>query len=980
MAGMLLTTTVFAAVTLSGHLTITPGTASASNIPTNPGVLINANFYHQVNGIYYSQGQYQAHTDASGNFSITGLPDISAPDYYQVRAYVSNNLFYCAPSAHYGVTTTGIPLTAVFNQAGFNGGDGAFPIWEQFLSNATYSGSPLIDGDQIAIYKTSTYTPANCVGLLILNGPLNSNNVFDPSNNLVAYSMLPGGGAGYAPGTQSYYQVFHSGSTINVVTPVYYNIDGACYPGPNFPSTYRHSVTSLDFGATVYTVTFHVYDAWSLSPSHVNLSGANVQLTRNNVVLFSGLTNGSGNITFNGVSDATYTLTISKNGFITSVNTSYPIHASSPPSPSNEVPLTPSGGISGNIIEAVTGNGIVGANVTIQDAQGNFIPIVTGMYGSYTYTGLSDGAYYITAQKANYFLGSLNTQVTNGVVTNGVNITLTPGNTSNFPAITGDPLQTWTIYLAQARIGGYDLVAGDEIAIFDNSNPSSPAIAGKYTLVEVLTPGTALNHDMVAFKFVSDLPMPVGTGFTPGDPYTFQCYQKSTGKKFGLSSLTIDLASNWTDLTQCPPSDQTTTKFSIVTLNFLNYDPTNSQQPIYLRQGVNWVSSYITPAHPAFDAIFSSGSPLLSTPGPASGIGNTYSPLCYIMDDWGLYFRWIVPAWNNGIGSWDNKSGYVFYMNQDAQSFTMTGTRVDPTTSIHVASGYWFVGDLLSNPVNANIAFKNLITGGALNSNVYYIKNQDGRMLWMIGSTLVNNIGNVVPGQAYQFYVGGSGVNFVYQTTKSDESGNSEDYSTTHFLVNGNAADNVFTIYVKTSDFVTGDEIGAFDGTKLVGATKLISKTGNFDNPVPSFITLSTGEGYVPGHPFTLKGWSASENKEYNVSFTLENSLGAYYNTVFPSSNGLFGIADVKKSALGINENSPIVANVFPNPAHDYLKIIADRNIDRVSLLNIVGQVVAQKPVDGSSYQLSLSGINPGIYFLKIEANGQVSTQKVVIQ
>ena len=276
--------------------------------------------------------------------------------------------------------------------------------------------------------------------------------------------------------------------------------------------------------------------------------------------------------------------------------------------------------------------------------------------------------------------------------------------------------------------------------------------------------------------------------------------------------------------------------------------------------------------------------------------------------------------------------------------------------------------------------FKNLITGGVLNSNVYYIKNQDGRMLWMIGSTLVNNIGNVIPGQAYQFYVGGPGVNFTYQTSKSGESGNNEDYSTTHFLVNGNAADNVFTIYIKTSDFVTGDEIGAFDGTKLVGATKLISKTGAFDNPVPAFVSLTAGEGFVPGHPFTLRGWSASENKEYSVSFTLENSNGAYYNTVYPASNGLFSIADVKKSALGISENSPIVANVYPNPAHDYLKIVADRNIDRVSLLNIIGQVVAQKSVDGSSYQLSLSGINSGIYFLKIEANGQISTQKVVVQ
>jgi len=100
---------------------------------------------------------------------------------------------------------------------------------------------------------------------------------------------------------------------------------------------------------------------------------------------------------------------------------------------------------------------------------------------------------------------------------------------------------------------------------------------------------------------------------------------------------------------------------------------------------------------------------------------------------------------------------------------------------------------------------------------------------------------------------------------------------------------------------------------------------------------------------------------------------------VYPNGDGKFCIATVTKGALGINDASPVVANVFPNPAHEYLKVVADRTIDNIYLMNIVGQKVAEKSVNGTSTQLNLSGITSGVYFLRIECNGQVSTQKVLI-
>ncbi len=987
-AGMLLSSYSYSAVSISGTLTIS---SNSTNYPIGPsGIQIVAQKIKAGNVI----GTYSAYTNTSLQYAFGGLPDLATGETYSVRASV--NLFYGLPEV---ISTLGSGsytknLFIIFNKAGFEGGNGGFPLWEQFLSSASYSGTQLGDGDQIAIYNDLACT--QCVGVIIFTSGLVTSNVFDPANKLIAYSTLaaiPGGNqfpAGYSSGNVSYYKLWKLVGAVYTaytdVTPARFNIDGVCYLENTFPGAglYVHSVTSLDFGVSAYNAQFTINDSWSGATSYIN--GANVQLLKNGTVLFSGLTNASGQVTLSNVADGNYTLVISKAGYTTLTKASYGIHNAGP----YPEALSPTGAISGNITEAGTGTGIVQALVTVIDASGKSQTALTGMYGSYTIGSLSNGAYYVTAQKTgSYNLSSTNTLVSSGLTTNGVNLALTPAD-SHFDAVSGDPLQTWTIYLAQARIGSNDLVAGDEIAIFD-VNGGTQTIAGKYKLVEVLTPGTALNHDMVAFKLVTP---PNSTGFVPGRAYTFQCYQKSTTNYYGLGSFSIDATSSWIDKDHSPDASSTLTKYSIVTLNFLDYNPSNVQQNIYLRQGVNWISSYITPAASLFQEIIPPTHYLWAGNGPGTWSANTGSPLQYVQDDWGTQFGVttnyvagppVVPtALTNNItyyagGKWNNKAGYMFYMNS-ANSLIITGTRYDASTNIHVAPGFWFVGNLLGNSINAATAFKQLITAGTLSSSVNYIKNSDGRMFWMIGGTLVNNIGNVIPGQAYQFFVApGAGVDFVYQTTKSGDLVD-EDYSTSHFIVNGNAGDKVFTIYVKTSDFTAGDEIAAFDGDKLVGSTKLISTTGTFSNPIPAFMTLTTGEGFVPGHAYTLKAWNASENKEYDVTFTLENTDGAYYNTVYPNSDGKFCIATVKKSTLGINDASGIVANIYPNPAHDYLKVVADRTIDKLTLMNIMGQKVAEKSVDASTAQLNTSSIKAGVYFLRIECNGQVSTQKVVIQ
>jgi len=83
-------------------------------------------------------------------------------------------------------------------------------------------------------------------------------------------------------------------------------------------------------------------------------------------------------------------------------------------------------------------------------------------------------------------------------------------------------------------------------------------------------------------------------------------------------------------------------------------------------------------------------------------------------------------------------------------------------------------------------------------------------------------------------------------------------------------------------------------------------------------------------------------------------------------------------------DHSPVV-NVYPNPAVDQLFIQhalnLNKNTSSVLLMDVMGRVVLQKPLDASLVQLDVSTISPGIYFVQIlSKEGRVSVCKKIIK
>lgn len=77
----------------------------------------------------------------------------------------------------------------------------------------------------------------------------------------------------------------------------------------------------------------------------------------------------------------------------------------------------------------------------------------------------------------------------------------------------------------------------------------------------------------------------------------------------------------------------------------------------------------------------------------------------------------------------------------------------------------------------------------------------------------------------------------------------------------------------------------------------------------------------------------------------------------------------------GIAENDDLMISVYPNPAHDKLFVNA-ANIQRVEMYSVTGQLV----LSSTDNELNVSGLEPGVYFIRVNCGTNVLTERVIIK
>ena len=68
----------------------------------------------------------------------------------------------------------------------------------------------------------------------------------------------------------------------------------------------------------------------------------------------------------------------------------------------------------------------------------------------------------------------------------------------------------------------------------------------------------------------------------------------------------------------------------------------------------------------------------------------------------------------------------------------------------------------------------------------------------------------------------------------------------------------------------------------------------------------------------------------------------------------------------------------YPNPVKNVLHLSYDKNITNVAVFNLLGQEVATKAINATQSQIDMSNLSKGTYLVKVTADNQVKTIKVI--
>jgi len=81
---------------------------------------------------------------------------------------------------------------------------------------------------------------------------------------------------------------------------------------------------------------------------------------------------------------------------------------------------------------------------------------------------------------------------------------------------------------------------------------------------------------------------------------------------------------------------------------------------------------------------------------------------------------------------------------------------------------------------------------------------------------------------------------------------------------------------------------------------------------------------------------------------------------------------------LGIADNEMESISVYPNPAHDYIRVETQSmtSAQTIDLYNVTGQ----KVLSSNEKEINVSGLEPGVYFVRINCGENIFTERVIIK
>ena len=174
-----------------------------------------------------------------------------------------------------------------------------------------------------------------------------------------------------------------------------------------------------------------------------------------------------------------------------------------------------------------------------------------------------------------------------------------------------------------------------------------------------------------------------------------------------------------------------------------------------------------------------------------------------------------------------------------------------------------------------------------------------------------------------------------------------------------------------------------FNAVKQNGKVQLSWKTANEINTQSFSIQRSiTATNFTTVGKVNAAGSSAIQN---NYSFiddiaTLKANK-IYYRLLQQDKDGKATYSNI----VAVSVSGGVQYSILPNPARSYFTLITDGSTDltnaTVSIINLAGKkVITQKLGNSGQQQINISSLPKGLYMVNIVTNGNLQTQKLVVE
>jgi hypothetical protein len=86
------------------------------------------------------------------------------------------------------------------------------------------------------------------------------------------------------------------------------------------------------------------------------------------------------------------------------------------------------------------------------------------------------------------------------------------------------------------------------------------------------------------------------------------------------------------------------------------------------------------------------------------------------------------------------------------------------------------------------------------------------------------------------------------------------------------------------------------------------------------------------------------------------------------------------KAAASVTSFNSASVKMYPNPSVGSFTIESVKNIENVTVLNSIGQVVLNAEVNSNSFNFNNSNLAKGVYVVQVSIEGVVSTAKLIVE